>query len=286
MTKKNALKNIPKRSYRKPILLALLLTTAGGIFWKWSALQDWQEQTLAYIENRDIVTLETRVTPEQVLGAEQEKLLVDNQRSLRNSATKYYPYLQLDVKYCDAQKTHEGILLWGLHDGEMVIDMATWEVSRGFRYCLECQATQNDFKILQSLARHGQSMTLDELQKELHIERETLAPMLESAKKKHLIIMRGHLVQMHFDNPKMLVIPKTQINQQFVSKPVGDAQIASKNYSYRQIIALAQTAFGNEFKIIGKGREVFLPVYAFEIANKDGSIQIIERNALTGKSLY
>ena len=91
-------------------------------------------------------------------------------------------------------------------------------------------------------------------------------------------------MQLHFENPKILVVPQTKIKQHLVSKPQGEAQKAPRSYSKKQIIAVTQAAFGSDFKI-RKEQEVFLPVYSLEILNKDGSIQLSEWNALTGQRI-
>ena len=92
------------------------------------------------------------ILPEQIVDAHRKELLGGGKKSLQNTTLKYYPYLLLDVKYPDSSKTREGVLLWGLTDGEMVLNTDTWESTHGFRDCLECQAGRNDFKMLQALA--------------------------------------------------------------------------------------------------------------------------------------
>ena len=86
----------------------------------------------------------------------------NEKRILQNTVLKYYPYFLLDVKYPDQSKTREGVLLWGLNNGEMVLNTETWESTHGFRDCLECQAGRSDFKILQALARRQGMMPVEE----------------------------------------------------------------------------------------------------------------------------
>jgi hypothetical protein len=272
-------------SRRFPFLILFLLLGIGG-WWAWhsDALANWKDQVLQYIDNRDIVTLEARFLPEQIIAAHRQELLGNEKRSLQNTVLKYYPYLLLDVKYPDDNKTREGVLLWGLHDGEMVINTELWETTHGFRDCLECQATRSDFKILQALARHLGVMSVEALQKELRVEREVLTSWIEGAKQKHLIVQKGNLLQLHFENPKLLVTPQTKFKHHLVSKPRGDGQKMPRNYSRSQIMETIQAAFGSEFKV-RKEEEVFLPVYSLEILNPDGSVQVSEWNALTGQRI-
>ncbi len=270
---------------RLPSLIFIIFLAAGG-WWAWQSdtWANWKDRILQYVDNRDIVTLEARFLPEQIVEAHRQELLDHDKRNLQSTTLKYYPYLLLDVKYPDDQKTREGVLLWGLADGEMVLNTESWETTHGFRDCLECQATRSDFKVLQALARRQGSLSTEELQKELRIEREVLNTWIEGAKQKHLIVQKGQLLQLHFENPKLLVTPQTKIKQHLVSKPLGDGQKMPRIYSRNQIMGTIQSAFGHEFKIRSE-QEVFLPVYSLEILNPDGSVQVSEWNALTGQRI-
>lgn len=269
------------------ILIALIAILFLGGRWLWESdeLANMKDRVLQYVDNRDIATLEARFLPEQIIETHRQELFGQDKRILQNTLLKYYPYLLLDVKYTtDDHKTREGVLLWGLTDGEMVLNTDTWETTRGFRDCLECQATRNNFKILQALARHQGAMQTEDLQRDLRLEREALDPLIESAKQKHLIVQKGNLLQLHFENPKLLVTPQTWIKQQLVSKPLGNGQKISRTYSRSQVMAITQAAFGNDFKIRSE-QEIFLPVYSFEILNPDESVQISDWNALTGQRI-
>lgn len=285
MAKREQSQNSPQRRF--PLfLLFILFIVAGWWLWQNDQFMEWTDRVLQYVDNRDILTVEARFLPEQILEDHHQELLGDDKYTLQKAGLRYYPYLLLDVKYTDDHKTtREGVLLWGLHDGEMVLNTENWETTHGFRDCLDCHATRHDFKIIQALARHQGSLSVEELQKELHLEREGLAPWIEETKQKHLVIQKGNLLQLHFENPKLLVTPQTRIKQHLVSKPIGDGQKMPKTYSRTQITSLAQAAFfGKDFKIRDE-QEVFLPVYRLEILNPDGSTQISEWNALTGQRL-
>jgi hypothetical protein len=272
-------------SRRLPLLIILALFASGG-WWVWNsaALANWKDQVFQYVDNRDIVTLEARFLPEQVIEAHRQEIVGNDKRTLQNAVLKYYPYLLLDVKYPDQTKTHEGVLLWGLTNGEIVLNTETWETTHGFRDCLDCQATRADFKILQALARRQGSISIEELQKELHVEREVLNSWIEGSKRKHLIVQKGNLLHLHFENPKIFVTPQTKVKQHLVSKPLGDGEKVTRNYSHSQIIEMTKAAFGSDFKIRNE-QEIFLPVYSLEILNPDGSVHISEWNALTGQRI-
>jgi hypothetical protein len=261
-----------------------LIGFGGWWIWNSAALDNWKDQLFHYVDNRDILTLEARFLPEQIIQSHQKEILGDDKRTLQNTVLKYYPYLWLEVKYPEASKTREGVLLWGLDDGEIVLQTETWEKSHGFKDCLECQASRSDFRILQSLSRHQGHMTVDELQKEFQVEREVLIHWIEEAKKKHLIVQKGNTLQLHFENPKLFVTPQTKINQHLVTKPRGEGQKVARNYSRNEIIDITKAAFGNDVKIRNE-QEIFLPVYSFEVLNPDGSVKVSEWNALTGQRI-
>lgn len=280
-----AKKEYSSSSQRFPIIILVLLLVVGG-WWIWQndTWINWKDRILQYVDNRDIVTLEARFLPEQIIEAHRQELVGNEKRTIQNTVLKYYPYLLLDVKYPADQKTREGVLLWGLNDGEMVLNTESWDTTHGFRDCLECQATRNDFKVMQTLARRLDGVPVEDLQKELRIEREVLNEWIENGKQKHLIIQKGNLLQLHFENPRLLVTPQTKIKQHLVSKPLGDGQKMPRNYSRSQIVGITQAAFGNDFTIRSE-QEIFLPVYSLEILNQDGSVQISEWNALTGQRI-
>ncbi len=268
-----------------PLFFGLFLLS-GGSWWLWhsSAFSNWRDLAFQYIDNRDISTLEARFLPNQLLEMHRQELLGNDKRTLQNTVLKYYPYLLLDVKYTDNGKTKEGVLLWGMNDGEMVLNTETWQTTHGFSDCLECDASRSDFKLMHALARRNGTATIEELQKDLQIERDVLAGWIQEAKKKHLVMQKGAVLQLHFENPKLLVSPETKVKQYVVTKPLGEGEKVGKTFSRSQIIALTQTAFGNEFKIRSE-TEIFLPVYSMEILNPDGSVQVSEWNALTGERI-
>lgn len=272
-------------SKRIPLMIYfIVLGSCGWWLWQSDVFANWKDRILQYVDNRDIVTLEARYSPEQILESHREEILGNNKRTLQSTTLNYYPYLLLDVKYPEKSQTREGVLLWGLTDGEMVIHTDSWERTHGFRDCLECQAGRNDFKILYAIARHQGSILVDDLQKELHVEREVLATWLEGAKQKGLIIQKGNLLQLHFENPLLLVTPQTKIKHHLVSKPFSEGQKIARNYTHAQIVNITQAAFGNDFKIRSE-QEIFLPVYKLEVLNPDGSLQFSEWNALTGQRI-
>lgn len=280
-----AKKTEKKRSFNLFAIFLMLFVCALVFIWNSDFSANWKDHILHYIDNEEIATFETAFTPEQILQTHKNELLGNQKKSLRQSSVKYYPYLLIDVKYKDLDgKTKEGTALWGMTDGELVLQTEKWERTHGFQDCLECGARKNDFKILKALARNQGKMTLDELQRQLQLEREMLYSWIESARNRQLVTQAGNVLSLHFENPKFAILPQSTITQPIVIKPQFEGKKVARNYSKRQLFEVAQDFFGSDLKI-KKDQEVFLPVYVFETLNPDGSIQISEWNSLTGERL-
>ncbi len=269
---------------RKAILyLFIAALIAGGVFLYQesdhlpSALQQ-------YVENGEFVTFKARFTPEQIMQAHKGELLEDNKHSFGAASVKYYPYLLMEIKYVQPdKKTREGVSLWSMVDGEMVLDTSTWEITHGFQDAIEAQAIRNDYKLMQVLAK-TKSSTFERLQKDLGLEKETLQQWIKSALDKHLIVQKGGDIQLHFQNPKIAVLPETKMGDSFVKQPYSYSQHVAKKYTTKQIQNAGKAAFGSDFTV-RSSTEVFLPVYAIEVKNPDGSILTTYWNALNGERM-
>lgn len=262
-----------------------LSALAGGTLWLWYNHDSFRNFVGEYIDNGEFLTLEARFTPEQIMEVHKD-LLVDDLHAFDVPSLKFHPYALLEIKYSTSdKKSREGIILWSLVDGEMVLNTETWEKTHGFEDAIRASANANDFKILNILARHQGATSKESLQKELHLDPEVFEPWIESAKQKHLVIQKGSLLQLHFQDPKILVIPQTRINQWLVTKPYNHAQRIQAKYSQGQIEKIAHAAFGADFSIRNTSM-VFLPVYGIDILNPDGSILSTFWNALNGKRIH
>ena len=267
-----------------PKLLTLVVFLSLGLSaWVfWDSIDGWVEPLHHYIENRDVVTLEAKMTPEEVMEVHRQELLgIGTKRVFQGVTEKYYPYLLLDVKYTEDDKTREGVLLWSLVDGEAVLNCDTWETTRGLRDCLQNYATQQDFRILHTLAKNKGVMSLDALQATMQVDKNTLDSWLEKAKQKHLIAQQGNQVFLHFENPKLLLYPQTIFSKPLASKTIDYQQRVAKTFSRSEILTMSHAAFGSDFGI-RREREIFLPVYTIHVQNPDGSIYSTDWSALTG----
>lgn len=260
------------------------LASSGWYLWNYNT--QFRNFVAEYVDNGEFLTLEARYTPQQIMEVHKKDLLVDSAHTYEEPELKFHPYLLLEVKYLTPdKKTREGVILWSMVDGEMVINTESWDKSHGFEDAIQAQTTHNEFKILNALAKNNGSMTKDQLQKEMHVEPEIFGPWVESARQKHLITQKGDLLQLHFQNPKILVSPQTKINQWLVTKPYNHAQRVRAKYKQSEIENTALAAFGPDFNI-RNSTQVFLPIYSIEVLNPDGSILTSFWNALNGQRIH
>lgn len=230
-------------------------------------------------------TLEVRHTPESIIAQHKRELVKNPDYSLLEPKLTFYPYLFMEVKYTkDLYNTEEGVLLWGLTDGEMVIDTGTWERTHGFEDCLIAKANKNDFKILKTLVEYGGSIDHDSLYQKFKVDSEIIDEWIESCRKKKLLVVLGNKIRLHFQNPRLKTSPVTRIEEKLVTVPAKNVSRGQKRYSAAQIRKLATIAFGNDFAIRKMG-ELLLPVYSISIQNPDGSILTTHWNALNGKRM-
>ncbi len=270
---------------RKTFSLILVGLIVVSSLWVWNNNPNLSDTIAQYIENGDFLTLEARFSPEEIMDAHRHELLVDSTHSYQEPSLKFHPYLLIEAKFIDRnQRTREGILLWSLVDGEMVLDTDTWEKTHGFQDALLVNASQNEFKILNALAKHGGVSTHERLKTDLGLEPEIFNPWIRSARNKHLIIQKNNNLYLHFQNPKILVRPQTKISQWLVTKPYNHAQRVSKRFSRKQIEKISKAAFGKDFTVRSM-REVSLPVYSVGVLNPDGSIHTSFWNALNGQRI-
>lgn len=270
---------------RKFILLLFAACLLAGGWWFYNNHEQALSVVQQYVENGEFVTLEARFSPEQIMEAHRKELLTTEQHAFRNSGLKFHPYLMMEIKYSQPdKKSREGVLFWSLVDGEMVLNSETWEKTHGFEDAINADASRTDFKLMNALAKSKGSATTDQLQKDLHIEKETLQSWIDSAAAKHLVVQKGNAIQLHFQDPKILVQPETKINDWLVTKPYDHAQRIPKKYSNHQIQKITKAAFGDDFKIRA-ATEVFLPVYSIEVLNPDGSVRTSFWNALNGERI-
>ncbi len=269
-------------------LIFSLLTLAGlgsGGWYVWENVPAVREVVLEKFQKDPFQTLEIRYTAEEIMRRNQEELLKNSDYTFLEPQLLYYPYLLMDVKYSkNRTSTAEGILLWGLNDGEMIIDTNTWEKTHGYEDCLLSRANKNDFKILKALVESGGGIDREKLYQRFKVDQDILDDWIDSCREKKLIVISGNTFRLHFENPRLEIEPITHLAQSIVSQPPKYSSKVKKQYAPTEIKRLAQTIFGGDFAI-RKAEEIFLPVYCIAVQNPDGSTRTLYFNALNGKAL-
>lgn len=267
--------------------VALLIFCSIAIlsgFWAWNFVPSFRTKIEDFFSSNTFQTLEVRYSAEDIMEQHRKELLKDNQHSFAGPTLQFYPYLLMDVKYDRSSRTGEGVILWGMVDGEMVINASTWEKTHGFGDCLAANATRHEFKIINALAGHGGACDREGLSKFLNVESHVLDTWADVCRKKSLIVQNGNNYRLHLQNPRLHVIPETKLDLNLVTKHTKHAARAKKRFRGAQIEQIARAAFGPDFAI-RKTTEVFLPVYSITVQNPDGTQMTTYWNALNGTQI-
>jgi hypothetical protein len=270
---------------RSIILLFTYFALGLGAIFSWVYLPGFRSKVEDLTSGGTFQTLEVRYSAEAIMDAHRKDLIKSGEHVYLEPTLKFVPYLLMEVKYNRSrEKTGEGVILWGLVDGEMVISTNTWEKTHGFTDCIASNATRQEFKIINALASKGGTWDREGLSKFLNVENHVLDNSIESCRNKSLIVQNGNTYRLHLQNPKLQVIPETRLEQWLVTKGTKRALRVKKRYRASQIENIARAAFGNDFAI-RKTAEIFLPVYSITVQNPDGSLGTSYWNALNGKKI-
>lgn len=269
--------------------LILSLLTLGsfafGAWWMWDHFPGVRQFVEQKIEGQEFQTLEVRYSAEHILENNQSSLVRGSGYTILQPELAFYPYLMMEVKFSsDEQHTEEGLILWGLTDGEMVIDAESWERTHGFEDCLVASVNRTDFNILRELIQHGGRLSRDRLYSKFRVDSEVVDSWIESCRKKKLIVSTGNQYRLHFERPNLSLRPQTRLNEWLVAQPARHTTRAKRRYSPGQVKRLAELAFGQDFAVRSM-EEVFLPVYRIAVQNPDGSVLTTYWNALNGKQI-
>jgi hypothetical protein len=265
-------------------LIVIVLMCVGSVYF-WSSTPEVKNFVLHLFNAGKMQTLEVRHSAQTIMENNQKYLLADDAHSYLNPDLHFHPYLLMDVKYTNHHnRTGEGIILWSMVDGEMVISTSSWLKTHGFTDCIRAKADKEDFKIINILASRGNCLDREALSRILNIDNEKLDRLLENCKRKCLIVQAGNNYRLHMQNPRLSVLPETKIDQWLVTKPSKNAKRITKKYRSYQIENIAKAAFGSDFTI-RRTKEIFLPVYSIVVKNPDNSEMTTHWNALNGKKL-
>lgn len=269
-------------------IVSSIITLAAlgyGSYWVNLNHPEITSKALEFINSSRFHTLEARYSAKQIMDLHKRELLKDDKHRYLEPLVKFSPYLLMEVKYSHTDNhTGEGIILWDLQDGEMVIHTKHWEKTHGFSDCINSAIEKNEFKIINLIAQKGGMVERDQLYRYLHLESETLNPWVESCRRKKLVVQTGNQLRIHLQNPRLNVKPETIIDDRLVTKSYNNADRVKKRFSHSQIKRLAEAAFGQDFAIRNT-MEVYLPIYAITVENPDGSVHTSYWNAINGRSL-
>ena len=265
--------------------LCSLVAIGVGSFWTWSHYPRARQWVHNVFDTGKFQTLELRYSAESIMDTHRRELLKDSNHTYLEPQIRFYPYLLMEVKYAFANdRTHEGVILWSLVDGEMVIDTRTWETTHGFTDCINASADKDEFKVINALASKGGYLDREGLSKHLNVDNDLLDEWIDSCRRKSLIVQSGNTYRLHLERPRLQVKPETRVEHWLVTKKAKFATRVSRRYSPLQIEYIAKAAFGNDFAV-RKTTEIFLPVYSIRVLNPDGSQMSSYWNALTGKRI-
>lgn len=246
---------------------------------------EWKKKSLEILKSGFFHTLEVRYSAEQILDRAQMELNKDDSYLFLEPQLKFAPYILMEVKYSRADEaTGEGVILWDLIDGEMVIDGQSWDKTHGFADCITSKATRDEFKILSLLANEGGYLDREEILQGLHVDEFVLESWLDSCRKKKLIVQSGNGYRIHLENPRLNIAPYTQFDTPLVTQGYKYAERLTRRFSPVHIKEVAESVFGNDF-VIRDLVDVYLPIYVISLQNPDGSLSTSRWNALTGSPL-
>lgn len=269
-------------------LMALLTLGSAcyGLWWVSETRPDVKTKVEEILNTGSLNTLEVRYSAAQIMEANRKSLLKDNRHKYLEPSMKFYPYLLMEVKYTVSdKKTKEGVMLWDLSDGEMVVDTKSWVKTHGFGDCIIANTDRHEFRIINILASKGGAADRNALSKTLRVENEVLDAWIESCRRKKLIVQTGNRYRLHLEKPLLQTTPSTKIDERLVTKAHRNTERVVSRYSLSQIEKLSRAAFGNDFAI-RKTIDLYLPVHCIVVQNPDGSIHTSHWNALNGKQMH
>lgn len=270
------------------LLYTLFTLAVGGygIYWATDKHPELKSKLEELVDLRTTNALELRYDAQQVMDHHNRELLKEKGARFLEPELKFFPHLLMEVKFCDlAQNTREGLILWDMTDGEMVIDTKTWEKTHGFADCMGVRAQEHELKVLNALAANGGSANETLLQQTLGVDLPVLEIMLSGCHKKNLILKsaKGQW-RIHLENPRLRIIAETIWHEQLTTRPQKHAQRAKGHFRQGQIEKMAKLAFGEHFSI-RKSTQIFLPIHRIVVQDPDGVIRTHHFNAVNGFAL-
>ncbi len=269
-------------------IISTLVTLAGlgyGAYWISENKPEYKTELVEFVNSGDFHTLEARYTAQQIMDMHKSVLLKSDQHKFLAAKTQFSPYLLMEVKYTKGgNATGEGVILWDLLDGEMVINSNQWEKTHGYCDCIRNNIDGNEFRVLNALALHGGTLDRESLVRVLQVENDVLGRWLSTCRKKKLIVQAGSFYRLHLQMPKLALRPETIIDDRIVTKSYKSTERMGKKFSHNQVKRIAEASFGQDFAV-RHTLDVYLPIYSITVENPDGSHHTSYWNAINGYEL-
>ncbi len=266
--------------------LIVLATLCVGVFWLFDTYPDFKEKVLEKLPKPSCIAFEKRFSSEQILDNERFSLLSHQKLKQSQITLKFYPLLLMEVKFTSPDhSTHEGVILWDLIDGEMVIDADSWKKTHGFADCIQAHTNRYEYQIIKAIIENHNQIHREVLNQLVNIDPLLIEKWLKRCVKKKLVVCHKKTYRVHIQNPRFSFVPMTKIAMPLATRNYRNVERSKKYFSSVQIIQTAKAAFGNDFAI-RRSYDVHLPIYSFSMQNRDGSIQIVYYNALNGQRFF
>ena len=262
-----------------------LAALGGGLWWVDGHFPQLKHIALEKISSGKVPSLEVKYTTKQIIDKNKSELVKTGKHKCHTQELKFAPYLLMEVKYSkNSSQTGEGVILWDMTDGEMVLSTKNWEKTHGYGDCMIAHASSLEFSILNHLAKKNGSSDQNALSKSIQLDHDLLDNALDACRRKKLIIQAGSKIRLHMENAKLATQPETDVNLALVTTSTSGGERLPKRFSTAQIKKTASNAFGQDFAVKSTS-EIFLPFYTVTVENPDGTLQTTFWNAVTGKPL-
>jgi hypothetical protein len=269
-------------------IISTIVTVAGlayGAYWVSEHRPEYKTEIIELVNSGDFHTLEARYTAKQIMDMHKSDLLKSDGHKFLESKTQFSPYLLMEVKYTKQDNaTGEGVMLWSLVDGEMVINSNQWEMTHGYSDCIRNNIDGNEFRVINALALHGGSLDRESLVRILQVENDVLGRWLNTTRKKKLIVQQGSFYRLHLQSPRLAPRPETLIDDRIVTKPYKSSERMGKKFTHNQVKRIAEASFGKDFAV-RHTLDVYMPIYSITVQNPDGSHHTSYWNAINGFEL-
>lgn len=252
---------------KRLLFLLFLAALLGGSYYLWNR----SDSISLPIGESTFRTLEMRYTAERLMEAHKKELLKDNYHAFGEPELLFVPHLLMDVKYTTEQgATSDGLLLYSLSDGEMVLCTDTWTKSHGLADCLDAKVNAEEFELL--LALNKAPLAQDQLSGN---------KALEGCLKKKLAVLHDNMVRLHVKAPLFAKAPVTDFQEGIVSLSISQPEKVPEHYSTSLVKNFITKVFGADVAI-RSCEKVYLPIHELTVQNPDGSLYKTYWNALTG----